>query len=254
MREQRCRGPLIAAPSNEAAHGRDDFRQTDVVGPPQRAAGVRWKTDAVDHRDIDLIRSRDDAFADQLRAFIDHGVQATLEDLLFGELAPRQAASARVRREQCIDRRVGQRLAVLVIAVPAGTGLLPVATQCVELVDEVRSALAFREGLKEAGPVLLEPIVEIEVRVPKDYVGAVTGDLSSKRGKILGMDSEARYDVIRAQVPQAELYKYSTHLRSLTQGRASFRTKFSHYEEVPRELAEKVIAQAKADKEAMASA
>ena len=68
------------------------------------------------------------------------------------------------------------------------------------------------------------------------------------------MASETRYDLIRAHVPQAELYKYSTHLRSLTQGRASHRTKFSHYEEVPRELAERVITQAKADKEAMASA
>src|SRR5262245_51394641 len=119
---------------------------------------------------------------------------------------------------------------------------------------KIAGALAFREGLKEAGPVLLEPIVEISVHAPKDYVGAVTGDLSSKRGKILGMASEARYDIIRAHVPQAELYKYSTHLRSLTQGRASFGTKFSHYEEVPRELADKVIAQAKADKEAMAQA
>ena len=123
-----------------------------------------------------------------------------------------------------------------------------------EMAFKIAGALAFKEGTREAGPVLLEPIVEIEVRVPKDFVGAVTGDLSSKRGKILGMDAEARYDRIRAHVPQAELYKYSTHLRSLTQGRASFRTKFSHYEEVPRELADKVIAQAKADKEAMASA
>ena len=123
-----------------------------------------------------------------------------------------------------------------------------------EMAFKIAGAMAFKEGAKEAGPVLLEPIVEIEVRVPKDYVGAVTGDLSSKRGKILGMASEVRYDLIRAHVPQAELYKYSTHLRSLTQGRASFKTKFSHYEEIPRELAEKVIAQAKAEKEAMASA
>jgi len=123
-----------------------------------------------------------------------------------------------------------------------------------EMAFKIAGSMAFKEGAKEAGPVLLEPIVEIEVRVPKDFVGAVTGDLSSKRGKILGMASEARYDLIRAHVPQAELYKYSTHLRSLTQGRASHRTKFSHYEEVPRELADRVIAQAKADKEAMASA
>ena len=123
-----------------------------------------------------------------------------------------------------------------------------------EMAFKIAGALAFREACREAAPVLLEPIVEIEVHAPKEYVGAVTGDLSSKRGKILGMASEARYDVIRALVPQAELYKYSTHLRSLTQGRASFRTKFAHYEEIPRELADKVIAQAKADKEAMAQA
>jgi elongation factor G len=123
-----------------------------------------------------------------------------------------------------------------------------------EMAFKIAGSIAFKEGAREASPVLLEPIVEIEVRVPKEFVGAVTGDLSSKRGKILGMDSDTRHDLIRAHVPQAELYKYSTHLRSLTQGRASHRTKPSHYEEVPRELADKIIAQAKADREAMASA
>ena len=123
-----------------------------------------------------------------------------------------------------------------------------------EMAFKIAGSMAFKEGAKEAGPILLEPIVEIEVRVPKDFVGAVTGDLSSKRGKILGMGAEGRYDVIRAHVPQAELYKYSTHLRSLTQGRATHRTKFSHYEEIPREVAEKVVSQARAEKEAMASA
>ncbi|HET9940923.1 MAG TPA: elongation factor G [Candidatus Eisenbacteria bacterium] len=123
-----------------------------------------------------------------------------------------------------------------------------------EMAFKIAGSMAFKEGAKEAGPVLLEPIVEVEVKVPKDFVGAVTGDLSSKRGKILGMGSEGRYDVIRAHVPQAELYKYSTHLRSLTQGRASHHTKFAHYEEVPRELADRIVAQARADKEAMASA
>jgi len=123
-----------------------------------------------------------------------------------------------------------------------------------EMAFKIAGSMAFKEGAKEAQPILLEPIVEVEVRVPKDFVGAVTGDLSSKRGKILGMSEEGRYEVIRAHVPQAELYKYSTHLRSLTQGRASHRFKFAHYEEIPREFAEKVVSQAKAEKEAMASA
>ena len=123
-----------------------------------------------------------------------------------------------------------------------------------EMAFKIAGAIAFKEGAKEAGSILLEPIVEIEVRVPKDFVGAVTGDLSGKRGRILGMSSQGRYEIIRANVPQAELYKYSTHLRSLTQGRASHRTKFSHYEEIPKEFAEKVVNQARAEKEAMASA
>ncbi len=123
-----------------------------------------------------------------------------------------------------------------------------------EMAFKIAGSMAFKEGAKEAHPILLEPIVEVEVRVPKDFVGAVTGDLSSKRGKILGMGEEGRYEVIRAHVPQAELYKYSTHLRSLTQGRASHKFKFAHYEEIPREFAEKVVSQAKAEKEAMASA
>ena len=123
-----------------------------------------------------------------------------------------------------------------------------------EMAFKIAGAIAFKEGAREAGPILLEPIVEVEVRVPKDFVGAVTGDLSGKRGRILGMSSQGRYEIIRANVPQAELYKYSTHLRSLTQGRASHRTKFSHYEEIPKEFAEKVVNQARADKEAMASA
>jgi len=123
-----------------------------------------------------------------------------------------------------------------------------------EMAFKIAGALAFRDACREANPVLLEPIVEIEVHAPNEFVGAVTGDLSSKRGKILGMASETRYDVIRALVPQAELYKYSTHLRSLTQGRATFRTKFHSYEEVSREIAEKVVSQAKADREAMAQA
>jgi elongation factor G len=123
-----------------------------------------------------------------------------------------------------------------------------------EMAFKIAGSMAFKEGAKEASPILLEPIVEIEVRVPKDFVGPVTGDLSSKRGKILGMSVDGRYEVIRALVPQAELYKYSTHLRSLTQGRASHKLKFSHYEEIPREIAEKVVSQARAEKEAMASA
>ena len=101
--------------------------------------------------------------------------------------------------------------------------------------------MAFKKGILEARPVLLEPIYEIEVVVPEEYMGDVMGDLSGRRGKILGMESDGHFQRIRATVPMGEIHKYSTILRSMTQGRGMFKTKFSHYDEMPREQAEKVI-------------
>ena len=93
---------------------------------------------------------------------------------------------------------------------------------------------------------MLEPITKIEVSVPEDFMGAVMGDLSSRRGKILGMDAEGAFQIVRAEVPQMELYHYSTNLRSLTGGRGLHTEEFSHYEYMPRELEKKVIAQSQA--------
>ncbi len=92
------------------------------------------------------------------------------------------------------------------------------------------------------------------MRVPEEFLGDVMGDLSSRRGKILGTEADGHYQVIRALVPTSEIYKYATHLRSLTQGRGMHAAKFANYEEVPRELSEKVIAAARAEKEAGAHA
>ena len=114
---------------------------------------------------------------------------------------------------------------------------------------KIAGSMAFRAAVAEASPVLLEPIDEVEVEVPEEFMGAVTGDLSSKRGKILGMDSAGNLRKIRALVPSSELYKYSTSLRSLTHGRGGYKVSFSHYEEVPRELSERIITAAKESKE-----
>jgi elongation factor G len=97
----------------------------------------------------------------------------------------------------------------------------------------------------EANPILLEPVYDVEVTVPEDFMGDVMGDLSSRRGKIAGAEPEGNFQLVRAKVPLAELYKYSTTLRSLTQGRGLHTRKFSHYEEVPRDVSEKIIAEAK---------
>jgi elongation factor G len=110
-----------------------------------------------------------------------------------------------------------------------------------EMSFKIAASQGFKKGFIEAKPVLLEPIYELEVKVPEEYMGDVMGDISSKRGKILGMDSDGRFQIIKALVPLAELYKYSSNLRSLTQGRGVHKRKFDHYEEMPKEIEQKVI-------------
>ena len=123
-----------------------------------------------------------------------------------------------------------------------------------EMAFKIAAETCFHEVILKATPMLLEPYSDLDVRVPEEFLGDVMGDLSSKRGKILGTESDGHYVQIKAKVPMAETYKYATHLRAITQGRGLYQAKFSHYEEVPRELADKVIAAAKAEKEAGAHA
>ncbi|MEC7746623.1 MAG: elongation factor G [Candidatus Neomarinimicrobiota bacterium] len=100
---------------------------------------------------------------------------------------------------------------------------------------------AFREAFLSAHPCLLEPIIDIEVKIPEDYMGDIMGDISGKRGKIMGMDADGSFQVIKAQVPQAELYHYATTVRSLTGGRGIHSESFSHYEKMPKEFEQRVI-------------
>ncbi len=118
-----------------------------------------------------------------------------------------------------------------------------------EMAFKVAGAQAFRKGMEQADAVLLEPIMDVEVIVPEEFMGDIMGDLNSKRGKIQGMEPEGDQQKIKAQVPMAEMFKYSIDLRSMTQGRGFFTAKFSHYEEVPQNVAEQIIEEAKAEKE-----
>ncbi|MDI9567912.1 MAG: elongation factor G [Bacillota bacterium] len=118
-----------------------------------------------------------------------------------------------------------------------------------ELAFKIAAIQAFRKAMEQANPVLLEPIMNLEVLVPEAYMGDVIGDLNSKRGRILGMEPKGSMQLIKAQVPLAELSKYAIDLRSLTQGRGSFEMSFDHYEEVPARTAEAIIAQAQKEKE-----
>jgi elongation factor G len=114
-----------------------------------------------------------------------------------------------------------------------------------ELAFKVAGALAYKEAMEKARPTLLEPIMTVEVSAPNEYVGDLMGDLSSRRGHVLGMETSADDTLIRAQVPMAEMLTYGAQLRSITQGRGSFHLEFDHYAEVPHSSQEKIIAQSK---------
>ena len=103
------------------------------------------------------------------------------------------------------------------------------------------SALAMRKGIHDAEPALLEPVMEVEVRVPEAFMGDVNRDLNTRRGRVLGMDTADGMQVVRAHVPQSELFSYATELRSLTGGRGTFRATLAHYEEVPAHVAQRII-------------
>ena len=110
--------------------------------------------------------------------------------------------------------------------------------------------IALRKGLEKAKPVLLEPIAQVEVTVPDQFMGDIIGDLNTKRGRILGMEPRGKNQLIKAQVPASEMQRYAIDLKSITQGRGTFSMEIIGYVEVPGNLAEKIIATRKAEKEA----
>jgi elongation factor G len=118
-----------------------------------------------------------------------------------------------------------------------------------EMAFKIAANLAYKQGCSQADPVLLEPIYRLEVTIPEEYMGDVIGDINRRRGRILGMNPAGGVQQVVAEVPLAEIFKYATDLRSMTQARGSFKIFFERYEEVPNNIAEKVIAQAKKDAE-----
>jgi elongation factor G len=118
-----------------------------------------------------------------------------------------------------------------------------------EMAFKIAGSMAFQKGVMDCQPILLEPIVNIEIEVPDEYMGDVIGDLNSRRGRVQGMDSNGSNQIIKGQVPLAEILKYAPDLRSMTSGRGNFTYTESHYDEVPAYIAEKIIAEFKKDKE-----
>ncbi len=170
-------------------------------------------------------------------------------DKIFGGSVPRQYIPA-------VEKGVREALAEGIIAGYPVTDLRltlydgsfhPVDSS--EMAFKIAGQLGFKKATAEARPVLLEPIVNIEVMIPDQYMGEVIGDLNKKRGRILGMEPTGRMQVVKAQVPQQEVARYAIDLRSITQGRGTFKMEFSHYEEVPSNIADQVIEKAKKAKE-----
>ncbi len=119
-----------------------------------------------------------------------------------------------------------------------------------DIAFQIAGREVFKMCIQSAKPILLEPIYDVEVKCPEENMGDIMGDLNSRRGRILGMESQGRFQVVKAKIPLAELHNYSNTLRSLTSGRASYTRKFSHYDPMPKEVETKVIAEAQAEKAA----
>jgi elongation factor G len=121
-----------------------------------------------------------------------------------------------------------------------------------EMAFKIAGSLAYKEAMEKCKPTLLEPIMNVEIVVPEENTGDVLGDLNSRRGRTQGMEPKGSLTSIKAQVPMSEMLSYEPTLTSMTGGRGSFHMEYSHYEEVPSHLIQKIVAERKAEKEAKA--
>lgn len=217
----------------EAIKGRADF----VEGKHKKQSGGRGQFGVCY---IDMEPKPADSTSDDSLEFV---------DAIFGGSIPRQFIPA-------IEKGIRDRMARGVIAG------FPVVNIKVTLKDgkfhavdsdgrsfERAGSKGFQEAFKRSTPILLEPIVNLQVRCPEDNMGDIIGDISSRRGKVLGTDAVGREQVIKATIPQSEVLRYAIDLESITAGRGSFTVSFSHYDEVPPNLAEEIVAKAKIEEE-----
>lgn len=172
------------------------------------------------------------------------GTDFIFVDQIVGGVVPRQYIPAVEKGlKECIVRGVLAGYPVVGLKATLHFGSYhPVDSS--EMAFKVAASLAYKKGMKEAEPVLLEPIMHVEVTVPDEYMGDIIGDLNKKRGRVLGMEPKNGLQVIIAEVPQAELFRYATDLRSMTQARGSFTMSFERYEDVPANISTKIIEEA----------
>ncbi len=171
------------------------------------------------------------------------------EDKIVGGVVPRQYIPAVEKGlRECIHKGVLAGFPVVGLKATLVFGSYH-AVDSSEMAFKVAASLAYKKGLAEAGPVLLEPIMHAEVNIPDEYMGDIIGDMNRRRGRILGMNPVDGQQQVVAEVPMSEMTKYATDLRSMTQSRGTFSLKFERYEELPAQMASKVIEKYKKEKE-----
>lgn len=169
---------------------------------------------------------------------------------IFGGSVPRQYIPAVEKGlRECLDKGVLAGFPVVNLKAVLYDGTYHNVDSS-EMAFKVAASLAFKKGVKEAKPILLEPIMSVRIMIPDDYMGDIMGDMNKRRGRILGMEQLSNgKQLVMAEAPQAEMFKYAIDLKSMTQARGSFEMEFLRYDEMPSNLAEKVIADAKKDEE-----
>ena len=173
------------------------------------------------------------------------GDELLFVDAVVGGVVPRQYIPAVEKGlRECIQHGVLAGYPVIRIRATLHDGSYH-AVDSSEMAFKVAASLAYKKGIQEAQPILLEPIMHLEVRVPDDYMGDIIGDINKKRGKVLGMEPDGNLQKVIAEVPQSEMFKYATDLRSITQAKGEFTIKFERYEELPALESGKVIENSK---------
>ncbi len=163
------------------------------------------------------------------------------EDKIFGGAIPQnfRQIGAKGNRRQHGQRR-GRRYPMVDVKVTMVDGKYH-QVDSNDMAFQIAGSMAIRKGALDAGPVLLEPIVQADIRVPEKSLGAIMSDINGRRGKILGTEPDDGYEKVRATVPEHEMLRFALDLRSITQGRGTFHQKFSHYDEMPQHLAKAII-------------
>ncbi len=179
---------------------------------------------------------------------LEHGKGFEFVDKVFGGAIPRNFIPSVEKgvRQACLEGAIAGHTIVDVLVKLVDGSYHEVDSS--DMAFQIAGAMALRKAIIASGPALLEPVMDVDIMVPEEYMGAISGDINARRGRMMGMDVKGKSQIIKAQVPLVEMFTYANDLRSLTGGRGSYTMRFSHYEEVPHKIASGIISQYQASK------